>query len=34
MPHGPFLKSIELLGTKVFPQIRKALTPLQPSPLP
>ena len=24
MPHATFLKSIELLGTKVLPQIRKA----------
>jgi alkanesulfonate monooxygenase SsuD/methylene tetrahydromethanopterin reductase-like flavin-dependent oxidoreductase (luciferase family) len=34
MAHGAFLRSIELLGTKVLPQIRKALTPPQPSTLP
>lgn len=27
MPHATFLKSIELLGTKVLPQIRKQLEP-------
>ena len=25
MPHADFLESIELLGTKVLPQVRKAL---------
>jgi alkanesulfonate monooxygenase SsuD/methylene tetrahydromethanopterin reductase-like flavin-dependent oxidoreductase (luciferase family) len=25
MPHATFLKSIELLGTRVLPQVRKAL---------
>jgi hypothetical protein len=27
MPHATFLESIELLGTKVLPQLRKALEP-------
>jgi alkanesulfonate monooxygenase SsuD/methylene tetrahydromethanopterin reductase-like flavin-dependent oxidoreductase (luciferase family) len=31
MPHAAFLRSIELLGTRVLPQIRQALTPPAPS---
>jgi alkanesulfonate monooxygenase SsuD/methylene tetrahydromethanopterin reductase-like flavin-dependent oxidoreductase (luciferase family) len=34
MPHATFLRGIELLGTRVLPQIRTALTPPQPASLP
>jgi hypothetical protein len=34
MPHADFLRGIELLGTRVLPQVRAALTSPQPALLP